>query len=475
MAEAKPELKKDTTCRCGTESRRSTRCGCAPRGLERDLRQFLPPSLEVLETPPHPAPRLLLLLVVVIFATGVIWAILGKADIITSAEGKIIPGGRVRVIQPFDRGVVGRIMVAEGQLVKAGDALVELDQAQTKAEQQRLSSEMDYVTRRLARRKILAQILRNPEEEEFTLQDAREHPGMKDCREDAGLLYEEWHSLVSETRTLMSQLIERESELRTSQAIVRQYEATLPLIEKRVNAIKPLYELGISSMLDYLALEEERLRQVHALEAEKSRAEQLTAAVRSMQRQIAGQRSRNLAEVMAEADDMARQKKSLEQELAKTVDLGSKQILTSPVSGTVKGLAIHTVGGVVNPAEVLMEVVPLGERLEVEAFVGNQDIGYVHEGQTAEVKIHTFPFTRYGVIAAKVESVARDATVDEKQGLIYRTKLVLEKSEIMVNGRETPLLPGMAVTAEIATDQRRLIEFFLAPLLRMKQESLRER
>jgi hemolysin D len=122
-----------------------------------------------------------------------------------------------------------------------------------------------------------------------------------------------------------------------------------------------------------------------------------------------------------------------------------------------------------------MEIVPVGEILEVEAFIGNQDIGYVRAGQKAEVKVATFPFTKYGVIEAEVAQVAEDATVDEKQGLIYRTRLALAKSSLMVNGRETPLLPGMAVSAEIATDQRRLIEFFLAPLLRMKDESLRER
>jgi hemolysin D len=122
-----------------------------------------------------------------------------------------------------------------------------------------------------------------------------------------------------------------------------------------------------------------------------------------------------------------------------------------------------------------MEIVPVGEILEVEAFIGNQDIGYVRAGQKAEVKVATFPFTKYGVIDAEVAQVAEDATVDEKQGLIYRSRLVLAKSSLMVNGRETPLLPGMAVSAEIATDQRRLIEFFLAPLLRMKDESLRER
>ena len=122
-----------------------------------------------------------------------------------------------------------------------------------------------------------------------------------------------------------------------------------------------------------------------------------------------------------------------------------------------------------------MEVVSLDEVLKVEAFIGNQDIGYVREGQTAGMKIHTFPFTRYGVIEATVESVAKDATVDEKLGLIYRTRLSLAKNAPMVDKTPTQLMPGMAVAAEISTGQRRLIEFFMAPLLRAKQESMGER
>ncbi len=122
-----------------------------------------------------------------------------------------------------------------------------------------------------------------------------------------------------------------------------------------------------------------------------------------------------------------------------------------------------------------MELVPMDEILEVEAFISNQDIGYVHARQMAEIKVHTFPFTKYGVIDATVAQVADDATVDEKQGLIYRTSLILAKNTILVDGRAVPLMPGMAVSAEITTDRRRLIEFFLAPLLRMKDESLRER
>lgn len=194
-----------------------------------------------------------------------------------------------------------------------------------------------------------------------------------------------------------------------------------------------------------------------------------------VQRQIAAQKAKSLSDALMQIDDLSRQTRELEQELAKISDLGEKMILVSPVDGTVKGLNISTVGGVVSPAEILMEVAPLDERLEVEAFVGNQDIGYVREGQAAEVKVHTFPFTRYGVISARVELVARDATVDEKLGLIYRTRLSLAENVMLVDGGLTPLLPGMAVTAEIATGKRRLIEFFLAPLLKARQESLRER
>lgn len=214
---------------------------------------------------------------------------------------------------------------------------------------------------------------------------------------------------------------------------------------------------------------------MHGLESERSRYRQLEAALETVDKQLEAQRAQSQSDVLSELDELTRQCEVVRQELAKAVDLSVKQVLYAPVTGTVKGLAVHTVGGVVQPAQVLMEIVPLDEILEVEAFVSNQDIGYIMAGQNAEVKIHTFPFTKYGIIDAVVENVADDATVDEKLGLIYRMRLVLEKSTIRVDGKDIQLISGMSVTAEIATDQRRLIEFFLAPLLRMKAESLRER
>ena len=472
--------------------------------LSTDLKSFLPPSLEVMEKPPHPAPRIILAIICGICVVGLIWAIVGKVDVITVAEGKIIPSGQIKQIQPYDRGVVSRIAVVEDQVVEAGETLIELDRTQTTAEEIRLTGDDKFAREKRGRREIMISLLRqkiggrlkplpgspssvieeataadspdwSPAGEAVTDEEIINHPALAGDRKNGLVLLEEYKTVVSQWQTLESQLEERRAEWASSQEIIKQLTATLPLVEQRLTAYKSLFERKMVTMNEYLALEEERLRQFHGLESEKARSAQLTAAINSMEKQLAASQAQSLSEALNELDELSRQSESITQELAKVKDLGAKQILYAPVRGTVKGLVVNTVGGVVEPAQVIMELVPIGETLEVEAFITNQDIGYVQVGQSAEVKINTFPFTKYGVIDAVVENVADDATVDEKLGLIYRAKLVLAKNTIMVDGREVPLLPGMAVTAEIATDQRRLIEFFLAPLLRMKAESLRER
>nr|VFK62099.1 MAG: hemolysin D [Candidatus Kentron sp. TC] len=165
----------------------------------------------------------------------------------------------------------------------------------------------------------------------------------------------------------------------------------------------------------------------------------------------------------------------LEEEFIKASDIDAKRILYTPVAGRVQELAVATVGGLVTEAQQLMLVVPDEEQLEVEVFLENKDIGFVREGMPAEIKIHTFPFTKYGVIDAEVTNVSDDATMDEQRGLIYRMQLRMAKNTLWVKGKKVRLQPGMAVTAEVKTGERRIIEFFMAPLLRYKEESIRER
>ena len=166
---------------------------------------------------------------------------------------------------------------------------------------------------------------------------------------------------------------------------------------------------------------------------------------------------------------------ALEQELRKALQRSDLQDLTAPVDGVVAQLAIHTVGGVVQPAEAVMAIVPLDEKLEVEAMVLNKDIGFVAVDQPAEVKLETFPYTKYGVIEGTVIDVSSDAVQDEQLGFVYPTRVALAKATMEVNGKTVNLTPGMTATVEIKTGTRRAIEYILTPLLRYGRESMRER
>jgi hemolysin D len=447
----------------------------ADRNLSADLRAFLPPSLEIMERPPHPAAGWLLRVLAAIVAAALAWGVLGKVDVISVAEGKIIPSGKVKEIQPLSGGVVAAIAVAEGQRVEEGQVLVELDPTQTRADEARLLAETATAKARRDRRLALVGLLRLPPDEPIPDEAVVGHPSLGGDRGNGLTLLEEYRAILFQRQGLESQIRERRHELAGSQVLVRQYMANEPLALKRLEALASLHEGNMVGLTELVSAQAYHNEQVFGLDAENQRSEQLRAAIVSAERQLGAQVAQSLAGAIDELDELERQLGAIGQELLKARDLSEKQTLRSPVGGTVKGLAANTVGGVVSPAQVLMEIVPRGETLEVEAFLGNQDIGHVKAGQKAEIKVATYPFTRYGVINAEVSHVAEDATVDETLGLVYRLRLALEKDHIMVDGREEPLMPGMAVTAEIATDKRRVIEFVLAPLLRMKDESLRER
>ena len=172
---------------------------------------------------------------------------------------------------------------------------------------------------------------------------------------------------------------------------------------------------------------------------------------------------------------MIRQIESLTRELVKAEQHHKQQSITAPINGTVQQLQVHTVGGVVQPAQALMQIVPEDGQVEVEAWVLNKDIGFVEEGQIAEVKVDTFNFTKYGIIDGTIKNISDDAVSDEEHGLRYLANVQIEKNWMQIDKRQVNLSPGMGVAVEIKTGQRRLIEYFLSPLLRFTQESIRER
>lgn len=225
----------------------------------------------------------------------------------------------------------------------------------------------------------------------------------------------------------------------------------------------------------YLELEQERIEQEQDLAAFKAEYEELQATLKSLDGQLATLKAETQTANLNELADTNQSISQLRQELIKAQQRNQQQVIAAPITGSVQQLAIHTVGGVVTPAQELMLIVPQESQLEVEAQILNRDIGFVEEGQIAEVKIDTFNFTKYGTIDAEITHLSNDAISDENLGLVYLSRVLIKESQMLVNDKLVNLSPGMSVTVEIKTGKRRIIEYFLSPLLRYKQESIRER
>ena len=460
--------------------------------MSKSLHQFLPALLEIQESPPNPIARYLLTTILAFAVIAVAWACVGKVDVVSIAQGQIIPSARVKQVQPLLRGVVQEIHVREGQHVKAGDVLVVLSRTSTAAERERIVGELQAVEGVLTRnRAMLARLKNNPPQSSL----AKEEMGSENSSPDKGrlggvasltqqsLLEQQYEQFFAQYAALQSQRENRTAERDVNKATIKKLEATLPLAAQRAANIKALADKKLAMENDYLALEEMRLSQENDLVAAKARDVQLAAAVKESEQQLASLLAQTQVQTLTAIADSERQLNALQESLVKAQDADDRQVLYAPVSGEVKDLAINTVGGVVLEAQQLMLIVPEEEKLEVEAWLPNRDIGFVQEGAAAQIKVHTFPFSKYGTIPATVTRISNDVAAADKQKnnseksseAVYSMSVVMEKNTLQVDGRTVTLVPGMQVTAEIITHQRRLIEYFFSPLKKQFQESVRER
>lgn len=440
---------------------------------DRQIREFLPAALEVQQNPPSPIGRAVAWTLMIFVAIAIAWACIGQVNIVATAEGKIIPSSQVKQIQPLEKGVIKTLYVQEGTAVKKGDPLIELEQTLTAADQNSAAQEIMATQLELARLHTLQRWYERNIREGAATWPQNAPPVQVALQEQQ--LEQGWQQYQAERSVLVQTLQTRKAEWQQSQSLLQKLEQTLPLVTRRATALKTLVDKKVGSEMDWLALEEQRIQQAQDLAAEQANAQKLQSAIREVEQQQKVQQAQAQAQNLAAITESQRKLAALLEQFNKARDLNAKQILYAPVDGTVKQLAMNTIGGVVTPAQVLMEIVPQNEVLLVEAWLQNQDIGFVREGQAAEIKIHTFPFTKYGVIEAKVVGLSTDAIADEKQGLIYKMKLEMVKNALWVDEREVPLIPGMAVTAEVQTGYRKIIEYVSAPLLRYRQESVRER
>jgi hemolysin D len=462
------------------------------QAIRKEELAFLPAALEIVETPPPPMAGALAGTVIALFCVAIAWACLGKVDIVATASGRIVPSGRTKVIQPLETGVVRAIHVRDGQSVKAGEVLIELDPTIAEAELGHIQS--DLTAARLEAARLRAALAG----QEDPLSDF--HPPEGASPQAIELQRRFLMSQVAEQKAKIEEIKQQESQKEAERATIRatinKLNETIPLLEERVHVRRYLYDKELGSKLLYLSDYQDLVGQQQDLLVQKSRYREADAAVAAMveaRLKAASEYQRTLLDDLTKAEQKAA---GLAQDVVKAIQRTQYQALIAPVDGAVQQLAVHTVGGVVTPAQELMVVVPADNGLEIEAMVSNRDIGFVHVGDDVEVKIDTFNFTRYGLIHGKVLSISQDAitrykplyksseptpasttTSSEPKGqeLVYAARISLERTQMQVEENRLNLSPGMAVTAEIKTGSRTIISYLLSPLLKYRQESLRER
>jgi hemolysin D len=434
--------------------------------------QFLPAALSLQETPVSPAPRVAMWLIIAFTLLALLWSVFGQIDVVATAQGKIVPNDRTKTIQPFETASVRAIRVSDGQAVKAGDVLVELDPTSSRADLDRVRSELAAARLQVARSKAVLAALDGGGKGSLSRPEGVDDGAYQEAQ---SLLAGQLAEYAARQSRIDAEIAQRVAELRSTQELVTKLQNTLPIAQQRAQNYKNLVDKNFVSKHGYLDREQVRIEQEADLANQKSRLQEIDAGIRQARSQRA-ELSAETRRIHLDSVNEGQQKiAALDQELLKADARNRLTTLTSPVDGTVQQLAIHTVGGVVTPAQALMIVVPHDANMEVEAFLENKDIGFVHPKQDAEIKVETFQYTKYGTIHAEVASVSRDAISDEKLGLIYATRLRMTRSDIQIDGVPVTLSPGMAVSVEIKTGKRRVIEYFLAPLMRGASESLRER
>lgn len=412
-----------------------------------------------------------MLILCTLFGVALIWSFVGQIDVVAVASGKVIPSSNVKIIQPIEIGAVRAIHVRNGQRVTRGQLLIELDPTLAGADDAQASQGLLTSRINQARNDAILRYLTTgktgfvaPEGTPPAIADVQ----VKFVR-TAIAEYE------AEQEGLQQSRAQAEAELAGANAEVAKLEQTLPLVEQQLESRRNLTDKGYFSKLKLLEYQQLRVEHVQNIAVQRSNAAKARASIANLNAQIARLRGTFGKAAFTELVDAEGKGSLATEEIRKTARRRQYQELRSPIDGVVQQLAVNTIGGVVQPAQPLLVLVPSDSAIEVEAQIQNRDVGFIHEGQRVRVKLEAFPFTDYGLIEGVVDSISRDAIQDEKRGLIYSVRIRLKTKTINIAGHAQVIGPGLAVQAEIMTGKRRIIQYLLSPIFETLDEAGRER
>ncbi len=443
--------------------------------LKRDRLQyeFLPAAEEIVETPAAPLGALVVWLVTLLLIVALAWSYFGRIDIVAVANGKISTEGSTKIIQPAVSGVVTNINVHEGQRVKKGETLLALDKTTAEKDVATVNQSLNTarverdILRRLAVGGNTDEIINNadlPDETKAMLrQFASSQTALSAARQQAV------NSTISNYQQQLQFNQQAKNQLETNAQNLKNRKAE---IEKQLPNANPVDKLRLQNELNNI---DQRITSADsAVLGQNQQLLQSQSALTQAQNQSQTQNAETNSAFSNQIIAAEKRIIELENNLVKARQVLAQTTIAAPVDGTVLSLTVKTIGGVVNAGQQLAQIVPEKVSLYVDAALDNQDVGFVKSGQRVVVKVATYPFQRYGYLEGTVENISPDAIQDDKKGLIYKAKIKLNDDKSSKQN-QLKLLPGMSVSAEITTGQRRIIEFFLDPLMTKADESLKVR
>lgn len=440
---------------------------------------FSPPLLRLQATSPNPLGRKVLWVLLAMLLALLLWAVLGRLDIVAVAEGKLIPESYVKIVQPSESGIVKEILVKEGEVVKAGQVLMRMDTLISEADTK--SIDADYQRKRLALRRIEAELSGLPFKSE-----AGDPP---DLTQEINAQYRAnraaLDAALAEER---SRLIKARQDLAAAEQVKRKLEETLPHYREQEKAYEKLVKDGFAGSLMGSDKKRERIEKEQELQTQSFLIESARASILQSEKKLAQLDADYRRQLHVERNDMQGQFDKLTQEVSKQAHKQALLELKAPQDGVVKDLATHTAGTVVQPGTILLTLVPQDEKLRAEVWVSNEDIGFVRQGQPVKLKFAAFPFQKYGMVEGTVEHVSADAADNntgngnsqtdpgkKNQPLGYKALIAFKQMRLDMDGERFALSAGMQTNAEIRLGDRTVMEYLLSPVRKAWHEAGRER
>ncbi|MEQ8246250.1 MAG: HlyD family type I secretion periplasmic adaptor subunit [Alphaproteobacteria bacterium] len=424
---------------------------------------------DLLERNPVPGWRVIAYLIILLLTGGIVWSYFTQLEEVAVAQGVVVPAGQIKNIQHLEGGIIQAINVSSGDRVTEGQELLQLVLGTQNLNREEVQARIDGLLLQRARFEAEANgtDLRLP----LDIAARQRDIANSERRTYAGRRSE----LESTLRGLEGQVKERDLEVQEFQAQQGSLERELGRLGEKFKISQGLLKDGLTTRVEHLEIEQE-------IEKLKGQIEVIEVAVPRTRAALEGARERLKEERLKFQSGANAELGRIDQELARAreqLQQASRQadrtVITSPIDGVIKKLNVNTLGGVVQPGEIIMEIVPSGQALLIEAKLDPKERGFIEEGLTALVKVSTYDFVRYGGLDGTVTQIAPDATVDDKGNSFYKVVVETDKNYLGSSESEFPILPGMVASVDIKTGTRSVAEFIVRPVLKLRSEGFRER